>query len=316
MNPDNPLAPSFPRRRESSNKNSPQCGQNLDDELLRGDCCELGKRPSIPANLGSTNWIPAYAGMTSFGVNGLVGLKSPLLSSVFRKCMLLLLCGLSVALNIAESLAAEPAVILFIGDSHSVGSFGIQQDALLRNVPGFRVATYAVCGSSPLSWLEGEKTRCGYFFKDSKGREQRGLEADTPLLANLLKTHQPRYTVVELGANMYGGSAEWMEATAHDMAMAIVNSGSKCIWIGPPQARIQPELGRVFNALNKAVGQYCLLFDSRKFTAYPAAGGDGIHFDSLGESGQRVAEQWALQAYYAFSPVLEVAKPQRKPEAH
>lgn len=217
---------------------------------------------------------------------------------------LALLAGASVG----DELTPTPPVILFIGDSHSVGSFGIQEDALLRRVNGFHVATYAICGSSPQSWFAGTKTSCGYFVSDTDGKEQRGWERDTPLLVNLLALHRPSYTVVELGANMYGGSIEWVEQTSHEMAMAIVNSGSKCIWIGPPQARLQPEpeLGRMFEALRAGVGQYCLLFDSRKFTTYPATGGDGIHFNSLGESGQHIAENWALSAYYAFSPLLKI----------
>lgn len=218
----------------------------------------------------------------------------------------------SPALCAAKEVAATKPlpVILFIGDSHSVGSFGIQEDALLRRIPGFRVATYASCGSSPLDWLTDSMTHCGFFFKDTDNKEQRGWDAKTPLLPDLLKTHQPRYTVVELGANMYGRPTEWLEKTSRDMAMAIVNSGSKCIWIGPPNARIQPEpeLGRVFEALRTSVGPYCLLFDSRNHTSYPASGGDGIHFNSLGESGQKIAENWALNAYYAFSPVVKLDK--------
>ncbi len=210
----------------------------------------------------------------------------------------------------AES-AAMPPVILFIGDSHSVESFGVQEDDLLRRIKGFRVATYAICGSTPLSWLQGAKSNCGYFLRDTAGKEQRGWVAETPLLANLITTHRPSYTVVELGANMYGNPPEWVEKTSHEMAMAIVNSGSKCIWIGPPQARNQPEpeLGRVFDALRAGVGQYCLLFDSRNFTTYPVSGGDGIHFGSLGEPGQQIAINWALSAYYAFSPVVKLEKP-------
>lgn len=226
------------------------------------------------------------------------GAGSYLLRVMFCAAVCVSACG-------AEPGVADP-VILFIGDSHSTGSFGIQQDALLRRIKGFRVATYATCGSAPQSWFLGGKTNCGYFFRDTQGREQRGWEATTPLLTDLIALHQPRYTVVELGANMYGHPSDWVEKTSHEMAMAIVNSGSKCIWIGPPQARIQPEpeLGRVFDALQKGVGQYCLLFDSRKHTTYPAIGGDGIHFNSLGDVGQHMAENWALSAYYAFSPVI------------
>ena len=153
-------------------------------------------------------------------------------------------------------------------------------------------------------------TRCGYYLKDIDGLVQRGFEMDTPLINKLIEKHQPRYTVVELGANMYGHPPEWIEKTSHEMAIAIVNSGSKCIWIGPPNARIQPEpgLGRVFEALRAGVGQYCLLFDSRNVTTYPASGGDGIHFNTLGEPGARMAEKWALSAFYAFNPLLKIDK--------
>ncbi len=229
------------------------------------------------------------------------------------RCLHRMIYGLAIALlSLTSSCADEtrdaPPVILFIGDSHSVGSFGMQEDALLRRLPGFNVAIYAICGSSPESWFTGLKTNCGYFFKDTKGEEQRGWEKETPLLANLLALHRPSYTVVELGANMYGEPAEWIEKTSHEMAMAIVSSGSKCIWIGPPQARLQPEpeLGVVFDALRAGVVPYCMLFDSRNATTYPATGGDGIHFNSLGEPGARMAENWALSAYYAFSPLLKI----------
>lgn len=206
--------------------------------------------------------------------------------------------------------AGAPPVILFIGDSHSTGSFGMQQDTVLRSVKGFRVATYAICGSSPHNWFEGGKTNCGYYFRDTEGREQRGWEMATPLIASLLTAHQPRYTVVQLGANMYGRPVEWVEKTSHEMAMTIVNAGSKCIWIGPPRARVQSEyeLGQVFDALRAGVGPYCLLFDSRNVTSYPASGGDGIHFNTLGEPGARIAENWALSAFYAFNPLLKASK--------
>ena len=56
FNPGHPLASSFPRRRESSNRYNPRSRQNLDVDPLRGDF--------------SINWIPACAGMTGLGTNG------------------------------------------------------------------------------------------------------------------------------------------------------------------------------------------------------------------------------------------------------
>ena len=37
----------------------------------------------------------------------------------------------------------------------------------------------------------------------------------------------------------------------------------------------------------------CPLIDSRKYTNYPATGGDHIHYDSLGPSGSAIAREWA-----------------------
>jgi hypothetical protein len=231
------------------------------------------------------------------------------LKKVFRAALCVAAVVLSVGDAAGREIKADPLLplILFIGDSHAAGSFGMQEDALLRGMKQFSVATYAICGSSPQSWFQGMTTECGYFFKDTAGRELRGQQGQTPRMADLLNVHQPRYTVIELGANMYGGPVEWVEKTSLEMAMAVVSSGSKCIWIGPPRARVQPEpeLGRIFDALQRSVGQYCLLFDSRKFTNYPATGGDGIHFDSLGEPGRHIAQNWALSAFYAFRPVLK-----------
>jgi hypothetical protein len=75
LTPANPLAPSFPQRRESSRTNTPRSGQNLDAVPLRGRFSTFDKKPPNPVNPDSINWIPAFAGMTQFFTNGLSGLK-------------------------------------------------------------------------------------------------------------------------------------------------------------------------------------------------------------------------------------------------
>ena len=67
FNPNNPSAPSFPRRRETSNRYTPRSGQNLDIVPLRGK--------------SSINWIPAFAGMTNCRSIGQSGFKH---QSLFR----------------------------------------------------------------------------------------------------------------------------------------------------------------------------------------------------------------------------------------
>lgn len=85
MNPDNSFEPSFPRRRKSSENHAPRSGQHLNVDPLRGDFCELGKMPPIPANPNSINWIPAYAGMTGFRSNGLSGMNGVYNCQLFRR---------------------------------------------------------------------------------------------------------------------------------------------------------------------------------------------------------------------------------------
>jgi hypothetical protein len=70
MNPDNPLEPSFPRRRESSENRTPRSGQHLNVDPLRGS--------------SSINWIPACAGMTGFRPNGLSGMNGVYSCQLFR----------------------------------------------------------------------------------------------------------------------------------------------------------------------------------------------------------------------------------------
>ena len=87
-----PLAPSFRRRRESSETNTPQSGQNLGFVSLREDY--------------SSNWIPACAGMTLFRFN-----EQPWLNLY---CALFLLLAFHAVPAFAEELpdpTRPPAII-------------------------------------------------------------------------------------------------------------------------------------------------------------------------------------------------------------
>jgi hypothetical protein len=168
------------------------------------------------------------------------------------------------------------------------------------------VATYAICGSCPHNFITPSKTNCGYFTKSTNGKELRGTEIDTPSLPQLLSVLAPQFTIVQQGANMYGGPLEWVKQSSTELAQTITRSGGKCIWIGPPQSRKQtePELGRLFDTIQSAVSPYCLMIDSRKYTIYPAIGGDGIHFNFNGNAGEKIAERWAIDSFKLFSTIL------------
>jgi hypothetical protein len=205
----------------------------------------------------------------------------------------------------------DHADILLIGDSHAVGHFGKHFDALLRQFHDTKVATYAICGSSPGDWMSGMTTPCGYAIKGTRGEEVRGLEAVVPNYLDLVTTHAPRVVIVELGANMLGGSREWIETTSKALAQTITRAGSACFWIGPPQDRTHSkvELATLYEQIGTAVSSDCVLIDSRDSTFFPETGGDGVHFDSLGEEGIRIAETWAQSTFSRLSALLD---PQRK----
>ena len=198
--------------------------------------------------------------------------------------------------------SADQPNILFIGDSHSVGTFGKVEDSLLRGLPGFGVATYASCGSSPDWWTLGRPTTCGYMWKDLSGNVQSGTDATTPLISTLLAQIKPMFTVVEQGTNLYGAPLDYASSTSQALAQAIVNSGSKCIWIGPPTSAQQdgtPE-GQMWDAMTAVLSPLCQVIDSRPYTYYPATGGDGTHYDSLGPVGVQIATDWANQVFVDY----------------
>ena len=66
-----------------------------------------------------------------------------------------------------------------MGDSHSVGHFGLKLDKLLRTEFN-QVSTVASCGSVAKWFFTGKKTRCGYFFRDENERRQSGQSKATP----------------------------------------------------------------------------------------------------------------------------------------
>ena len=93
--------------------------------------------------------------------------------------------------------------ILYFGDSHSVGHFGIKLDRLLRQNKNDEVFTIGSCGSIARWFFTGHKTRCGYFYRDNRGKTKRGNKAKTPIIKDVLNKFSPDYILVALGANYY-----------------------------------------------------------------------------------------------------------------
>jgi hypothetical protein len=205
------------------------------------------------------------------------------------------LIALSTLAILPRSAFAEEHRILYIGDSHSVGTFGRTLDALLRKAPGFQVSTYAVCSSSPDWFFTGQATHCGAFFHPWEGSAQSLQHAPAPLLTPLLEKLHPEFTIVALGANQLRGTIEDAKKQIHRMTSEIHAKESRCIWVGPPDEGFISHAAqdRFYEMLTSSLSTLdCPLIDSRKFTKYPPQGGDRIHYDSLGAAGVSIGQNW------------------------
>jgi len=191
--------------------------------------------------------------------------------------------SVSVQAQGARDLPSVPVSHLYIGDSHTVGRFGRMLDARLRQLPDATVAGYASCGSAPHSWYNDWVTTCGWAERAADGKSQGGTRGPTPRLQSLLQVHRPKTLVVALGANLMGFGMDWIRNTTSRMVETIRASGAKCFWIGPPHGRnkTEPKFSQLVTELERLTQGVCEFVDSRPITEYPAAGGDGAHFDGL-----------------------------------
>ena len=187
------------------------------------------------------------------------------------------------------------ATILLIGDSHTYQSFGRRLDARLRTLPQTAVASFASWGTSPAGWLEGAGGGTPFFEHDPDGRLVDVQSGGTPHFSELLAKYQPTLTIIALGANLFGAPPEYSAETVHQMAAAVGQRQSACLWVGPPDSRERagPPMDELYGILRGASMPYCQFVDSRVWTHYPATGGDGLHYDYLGPAGLEQTARWA-----------------------
>ena len=214
-----------------------------------------------------------------------------------------------------------PPVVLMIGDSLSVGSFGeVLQNHLEQRYGRASVAAFASCGSSPENWLRDEpvfSTKCGYrertpstdIYRDRvKGKPPPPTR--TPKIETLIEKYRPTVVIVQQGTN-------WMDRPLSDAQIRSITErfvraihrggGRKLIWIGPPDSwRFSRAQGRIYRLIEQSVGRGDPVIDSRRLTHYELGktGGDGIHYNR--ESG----EAWARRVIVQCDEVLP--KPVRK----
>lgn len=226
---------------------------------------------------------------------------------------------LSLVLSMGGSTHKAMAdTMLLIGDSHTYGVFGQTLDQNFRQNDRFSsVDSFGSCGSSPQWWSTGHSTQCGYFER-SRFTDYvvfKSLRHSTPLMHVMVEQFLPSVVVIEQGANQIAladnqEGLHQIEASSRRLAELAVSRGSTCIWVGSPNGRNkrEPILSALYDAQRRGVEEICALIDSRTFMNYPQTGGDGRHFDSLGEKGREMARCWANHVTDQVISVIDLLK--------
>jgi len=246
----------------------------------------------------------------------------------------LLLCGSSASArerdrydpNIVSGDWIQPADILFIGDSEGLGYFGAQLYRAMANErdprsrKALRVWSFWTCGSDAQSWLSGATSFCGFRTCNSAGECARDHGPDDrpgrvryASVRQYLAKVQPRVTVLALGVNMlslrdgafrrsYGGYLESVSALARE----IRDTGSRCIWIGPPQVALKTKSAEDYARFSTDLGAAarragCAYVDSnplsdRRYVA--PRDSEGIHYQPAGEKA------WQANVWSVLRPIL------------
>jgi len=198
-----------------------------------------------------------------------------------------------------------------ITDSHGEAHFGSEMVKLVEEA-NLKIDVYAVGGSRARDWNAGLPQPWGYWEYSSGTKNIRSFAPKTPQLKTLLLKHKPNIVIVELGTNQI-----WYEFNAAErreminLVMAIMDSGAKCIWVGPPSLRVtEPvyvkRLKQVQSTLMKEISSLdCKVFKSWDVTSYPPTGEDGIHY--IGKLAP-LARQWAREAFSFIRPFLNQSK--------
>lgn len=189
-----------------------------------------------------------------------------------------------ISLISTAAVSATNPTILYVGDSHSYGKLGTTIEKNLSTISD-HVIMEASCGATPSTWLGNnkfEKTVCGFWKKDGK-EEVRSIEHQTPKFADELAKYRPDVTIVQLGTNIAVNAPKNATKSIVAMMNAIAAEGSKCIWIGPPDANskvVTRERLKETNALlsELAKSNKCDYIDSLKLTSFPEKNKEGIHY--------------------------------------
>ena len=195
--------------------------------------------------------------------------------------------------------------VLFLGDSMSMGAFGLTLDSRLRDA-GFEVHTYVAGGATPYYWLsqyQAISSDIGFWEKTPKLERRLKKIQEIPKVEDLLNHCDPDIVVVQTGTNLYSSlrskrreesdNIKLVKNLCRDLAEAASKGGRRCYWIAPPESHperfsfeLQEQMSRIMESSTKPFARF---FDSRKVTEFidPYPETDGIHY------GPTEAKAWA-----------------------
>lgn len=197
--------------------------------------------------------------------------------------------SLIIWLSAAESLACQNSTdadrVVYIGDSHTVGTFGQKLAENLETVlDKLPVKRYGVIGAASQHWNKKDnsslrKLSIGYYCDGEGQVNGKAPKANFPTPSQLFQGSPPM-VVIALGTNdLYAkckvtDKAEQMAAVKELLVQ--IRSNSKCIWVGPteqPDAGVigkkcgQPAIKAFIDNLEQTVRQRCTYIDSRDIKA-------------------------------------------------
>ena len=204
--------------------------------------------------------------------------------------------GLLAATVFSLAHAQEPR-ILFIGDSHTAGTFGDEFAKELASAFHGQVSRYGVSSSAVLHWMgRSSFARLTGGWRTSQvgtdgnhtnvnGDPRGHVGPDFPTYTQLLGQGFD-VVVIALGTNDVNNYCSWNQARQAEAiqlakSMADRTSGKTCVWVGPPsfteRARVIFEgcggqsgrYDRTVDALKQELEKSCLYIDSRKFKMPP-----------------------------------------------
>lgn len=123
----------------------------------------------------------------------------------------------------------------------------------------------------------------------------------------LLEKQKPKVTIVALGTNMIKGKRDQTESETRSLILKIKESGSQCIWIGPPQAAVFFSPQAKFNEFVEKLEAVVESEGCRFISSVDKTSRENLN-DSMGlHYGCKDAETWAKKTVPVLKQLVEAA---------